>query len=79
MLTNIAGNDLLEAGEGLEYFAPQVTSGGAKKKSSTVLIMTQRRRELEHPSKMPLQRCAYLEMFMDGVVVSDGVDQHPRA
>ena len=76
MLTDTAGDGVLEVGNGLEHAAPQTLAGQVGEEAVDSVDPGRRGRgEVEDPARMALQPGTDPGMLVGGVVVGDGMDQ----
>ena len=76
MLADVAGDGLLEVGDGVEHAAPQALSGQDGEEARDGVDPGRRGRgKVEHPARVALQPGADLGVLVGCVVVGDGVDQ----
>ena len=76
MLTDIAGDGVLDVGDGLEHAAPQTLAGqGGEEALDSVDPGRRGRGEVKDPARVALQPGTDLGMLVGGVVVGDGMDQ----
>ncbi len=79
VLADVARDDLLEIGDGLEDTPSQTPSGQRGEEALDGVEPGRRgRREVDHPARVPLQQGTDLGVLVGGVVVGDCVDQFAR-
>ena len=76
MLADVAGDGLLEVGDGAEHAALEPLSGQRREEAfDSVDPGCRGWGEVEHPSRMALEPSAHFGMFVGSVVVRDRMDQ----